>query len=242
MITAEEFVLEIENSEESKNFKLATVVELFDNDTAKLKFDGEETASEKQYAYLDSYVPKIDDRVLLGILGGTYVILGKVNYNVSPSTEEEIDRYIFDLKTVSILKGLQVSGALTINNGATIVGNVGVNGNINAVEISASGALKGNSIFTTGNLDAGTTTLSSLSVSGGASVSGAFTASSTFTANSTFNANSIFQHKGTLLGVFNQTATNRRNISNLSGTATTEANRDKINEILNAMKAYGFFG
>ena len=85
MITAEEFVLELNNNEEQQSFKLAIVVALFENDTAKIKFDGEEGPSEKQYAYLNSYTPKISDRVLLGAMGGTYIILGKVNYGEKPS-------------------------------------------------------------------------------------------------------------------------------------------------------------
>lgn len=87
MITAEELVLELSNKEESENFKLATVVSLFGNNTAKIQFDGEDTPSEKQYAYLESYKPTTEDRVLLGALSGTYVILGKVNYNVSPPVD-----------------------------------------------------------------------------------------------------------------------------------------------------------
>lgn len=85
MMTSEEFVLELNNNEEQQSFKLAIVVALFENDTAKIKFDGEEEPSEKQYAYLNSYTPKISDRVLLGVLGGTYVILGKVSFNEEPS-------------------------------------------------------------------------------------------------------------------------------------------------------------
>ena len=157
MITAEEFVLEIEPQEESKNFKLATVVELFENDTAKIKFDGEDAPSEKQYAYLDSYTPNTNDRVLLGVLGGTYVILGKVNYNVGPSTEEEIDRYLFDLKKVIIQKGPNVTqgietDTLAVNNGATILGNVGVNGSVTATGISSTGSVTGSSLNVTGEV------------------------------------------------------------------------------------------
>lgn len=146
MITTDELVELTEEQEQQNQFKLGTVVELFGVGTAKVQFDGEETPSEKQYAYLDSYIPEAGDRVLFGVLGGTYVILGKVNYNVSPSVEEEIDRYLFDLKKAIMQKGLKVSlgvetDTLTVNNGATIVGNVGVNGKVNATEISATGKI-----------------------------------------------------------------------------------------------------
>ena len=170
MITAEEFVLEIEPQEESKNFKLATVVELFENNTAKIQFDGEDTPSEKQYAYLASYTPKVSDRVLLGVLGGTYVILGKVNYNVSPSTEEEIDRYLFDLKKVIMQKGLSVSGGANIDSltvdDIAIDGDIGVSGTVRAQGVSATGTVSGGSLSTSGSLNAGSSSVSSLNSSG----------------------------------------------------------------------------
>jgi hypothetical protein len=246
VITAEEFVLEIDNKEENKNFKLATVVGLFDNDTAKIQFDGEDTPSEKQYAYLDSYVPEVDDRVLLGILGGTYVILGKVNYNVPPSTEEEIDRYIFDLKTVSILKGLQVSGVLTINNGATIVGSVGVNGTVTATglsstgSISASGNLSGANISTPGTLGAGATTLLSLTVTGDASANNV--------TGNTVKASSNFDHAGSGLKFFGKSSYSSQRTVNkyIPQPIGTEANvntvNSRLNELITALQAYGLIG
>lgn len=46
--------------------------------TGKVRFDGESTASEKQYKRLASYTPTNGDRVLLAAVSGTYVILGKI--------------------------------------------------------------------------------------------------------------------------------------------------------------------
>ena len=153
MITAEELVIELNSSEEKQScFKLGTVVDLFDNNTAKVQFDGEDTPSEKQYAYLDSYIPGVGDRVLLGVLSGTYVILGKVNYNISPSIEEEVDRYLFDLKKVIMHKGLNVTGGIdadsVITDNLTVDGNIGVSGNVMATGISSSGNISGANITT----------------------------------------------------------------------------------------------
>lgn len=66
------------------SFKLGTVADLFLNNTAKIQFDGEATPSEKQYAYLDGYVPVIGDRVLLAVTSSSHVILGKIKYNTTP--------------------------------------------------------------------------------------------------------------------------------------------------------------
>ncbi|MDF2985739.1 MAG: hypothetical protein K0R50_1249 [Eubacterium sp.] len=82
--SAREFLGYASAGEEASSFKLGMVTELFSNGTAKIKFDGEDTASGKQYAYLAGYKPVINDRVLLAVVSGTYIILDKINYNVSP--------------------------------------------------------------------------------------------------------------------------------------------------------------
>ena len=43
-----------------------------------LLFNGETTASQKLYKYLQSYQPAVGDTVILAKAGRTYVILGKV--------------------------------------------------------------------------------------------------------------------------------------------------------------------
>lgn len=82
--SASEFLGYTSQEGKAPNFKLGVVTGLFSNGTAKIKFDGEDTASEKQYAYLSGYKPTVNERVLLAIVSGTYVILGTISYNVSP--------------------------------------------------------------------------------------------------------------------------------------------------------------
>lgn len=77
----------IEQPQKTTLFKLGTVTELFANSTAKVRFDGEEAASAKQYAYLSNYKPAVNDRVLMAAVSGTYVVLGKLSYNTSPGAE-----------------------------------------------------------------------------------------------------------------------------------------------------------
>lgn len=62
-------------------FVLGTVKELFTNGNAKITFDGEDVPSNKKYSYLASYSPNVSDRVLLIKISGTYIIIGKINYN-----------------------------------------------------------------------------------------------------------------------------------------------------------------
>lgn len=93
MITADELVQMTEQGEKSP-FKLATVVGLWENGSAKIQFDGEDEPSEKEYSYLASYKPAINDRVLLASVAGTYIILNKVKYK----EEVEEDRELFTLE------------------------------------------------------------------------------------------------------------------------------------------------
>lgn len=79
-------LIEMESAEPQNSFRIGVVVDLFPNSTAKITFDGEDAASEKQYAYLSSYTPTVGDRVLLASTSSTYVVLGKVKYNEGPNT------------------------------------------------------------------------------------------------------------------------------------------------------------
>lgn len=62
--------------------KMAEVVDLFENGTAKVRFDGEETPSEKEYGFLRHYIPKIGDRVFMMDFNGSYIIFDAVDYQV----------------------------------------------------------------------------------------------------------------------------------------------------------------
>ena len=77
MISAEDFVFSMEGKEEKEIWKLGTVTELFASGKGKIMFDGEDTPSGKEYSSLN-YIATKGDRVLLAVVKGTYVILGKV--------------------------------------------------------------------------------------------------------------------------------------------------------------------
>lgn len=77
MINVEDFVFSIEEKEDKKAFRLGVVSELFESGKGKIMFDGETIASGKEYSSLN-YTATIGDRVLLAVVKGTYVILGKV--------------------------------------------------------------------------------------------------------------------------------------------------------------------
>jgi len=59
-------------------YRLGKIDPAYSSGRPKIVFDGETTASEKQYPYLESYSPVANDRVLLLKVSGSYVIIGKV--------------------------------------------------------------------------------------------------------------------------------------------------------------------
>lgn len=77
MISVEDLVSAIEVNDDKRAFKLGIITGLFGSGRGKIKFDGEDIASGKEYLSLN-YTAVIGDRVLLAIVGGTYITLGKV--------------------------------------------------------------------------------------------------------------------------------------------------------------------
>lgn len=65
--------------------KMATVVGFFEETkTAKIQFDGEEKPAEKEYPYLSSYSPKLNDKVFCLAFGESFIILGEVTFQKKP--------------------------------------------------------------------------------------------------------------------------------------------------------------
>lgn len=63
---------------------MATVVDFFESGAPKIKFDGEDQPAEKEYSYLESYSPALEDRVFCMNFGESYIIMGKVNFEEPP--------------------------------------------------------------------------------------------------------------------------------------------------------------
>lgn len=78
IINTSQFLNIVKNNEKIDNFKLGKIDSNYISGRPKIKFDSETIVSEKQYCYLDSYIPKANDRVLLMRISGTFIILGKI--------------------------------------------------------------------------------------------------------------------------------------------------------------------
>jgi methyl-accepting chemotaxis protein len=92
--------------------KMAEVVGLFENGTAKVKFDGEEVPSEKEYGFLRHYIPKVGDKVFMMEFNGSYIIFDAVDYQV-PAQKPINLNYIKGNTTIE--------GDLTLKGGPTTV-------------------------------------------------------------------------------------------------------------------------
>ena len=103
--------------------KMAEVVGLFENGTAKVKFDGEEVPSEKEYGFLRHYIPKVGDKVFMMEFNGSYIIFDAVDYQVP--AQKPIDLNYIKGNTV-------IEGNLTLKGGPTTV--EAVNGKFTKIE------------------------------------------------------------------------------------------------------------
>lgn len=105
--------------------KLAEVVGLFENGTAKIKFAGEETPSEKEYGFNRSYIPKVGDTVFMADFNGSYIIMCAVDYQVP--AQKPINLNYIKGNTV-------IEGDLTLKGGPKTV--EAVNGKFNNLEVT----------------------------------------------------------------------------------------------------------
>lgn len=77
-MTPTEFLNIIQGKDNPDVYKMGKVDPAYSEGRPRIVFDGESVPSKKRYPYLGSYTPRGSDRVLLAVVKGTYVILGKV--------------------------------------------------------------------------------------------------------------------------------------------------------------------
>lgn len=98
----EEKIDMMKNNTLEDTYKIAIVTSFFENGCPKLTFLGEEQESNKKYSYIYTYIPILGDKVLLMKTNRTYIILGKIAYDITPDiidkgyTDEDIIKLITD--------------------------------------------------------------------------------------------------------------------------------------------------
>lgn len=78
MIDTEDFLRITKSDVQPSNFRLGKIDPNYTTGRPRIVFDGESVASGKQYPYLSSYTPAANDRVLLALVSGSYIVLGKI--------------------------------------------------------------------------------------------------------------------------------------------------------------------
>lgn len=78
MIQAADFLKIAKGDTPKAPYRLGKIDSAYSSGRPKIVFDGETTASEKQYPYLISYTPAANDRVLMAKVAGSYIVIGKV--------------------------------------------------------------------------------------------------------------------------------------------------------------------
>lgn len=247
--------------------KMATVVGFFeDSKAAKIQFDGEEKPAEKEYPYLSSYSPKLDDKVFCMEFGDSYIIMGEVNFQTEPFSldntftenlkpiKDDLKVTKDDLTTAKAKHDTDIQGLtkkLTdtkteLSNSISQTNNsVGsLNNNLNSVKNDLSTAK--NDISTVQKLAKDTETKANNNAND----------ISTNKFNISSNANDIKKVDSRVddvlkrdtfdtlkvtryVGFFGASATSKRNVYTASNTSDVSSVGSKLNELINALKGYG---
>lgn len=88
---ATEMVKDQESEKQETCTRLAIVTALFEDGCPKIRFYGEDVSSEKEYSYVSTYIPAVNDIVVLAKTDSSYIILGKINHKVTPDTKIDDD-------------------------------------------------------------------------------------------------------------------------------------------------------
>ena len=104
----DEDVLSPKMEDPKSAFRLGTITAIKPQGTT-VKFEGEDTASDKAYTVVQTYTPTVSDRVVLLNISGTYVVLGSVG---PPKTKTD---YILASEKGS------VNGVATLNADGKVV-------------------------------------------------------------------------------------------------------------------------
>ena len=77
-MTVDDF-LKMVNKDAPPQFVLGTVDTAYTTGAPRILFDGDTVVSSKKYSCVNSYNPTPGDRVILCIIGGSFVVLGSIN-------------------------------------------------------------------------------------------------------------------------------------------------------------------
>lgn len=121
-----------EKKETATTDRIATVVDFFESGAAKVRFDGEDKDSEKEYPFMKHCIPTKGDRVYMRAFAESYIIDGVILFETAPQKLDGVDS---DFKVngkltansaniTGILNAKEVTGDVTGNVTGNVKGNV----------------------------------------------------------------------------------------------------------------------
>lgn len=130
------------NENELSTDKLAVVTGFFETGEPIITFDGEDSASDMIFGMIRGITLNVGDRVLMKKFSDTYIIMGAIDFILSPFVMPE------DLtgRTLTLSQGANVSGSLTVG------GNLNANQNVTIAGTTTLTGLKVKSTLTVQNL------------------------------------------------------------------------------------------
>lgn len=213
-------------------YRLATVSAVTANGVA-VQFEGEETATDKEYTVVQSYAPKQGERVVMLNISGTYIVLG----SVGPPPPGYI----------SVTEKGVANGVATLDEGGKIV--AGQLPALDFVPNDQKGAAGGVATLDS-NSKVPTSQIPSLSYipsSEKGSANGVATLNSSGrvvqTVETALRATDFSEsHTGSRISFFNGSSVTKRGLQNLSSDATTQQIVSRVNNFFNIMRDYGLIG
>lgn len=80
-----------EKKETATTDRIATVVDFFESGAAKVRFDGEDKDSEKEYPFMKHCIPTKGDRVYMRAFSESYIIEGVILFETAPQKLDGVD-------------------------------------------------------------------------------------------------------------------------------------------------------
>ncbi|WP_311443839.1 hypothetical protein [Ezakiella coagulans] len=226
--------------------KLATVTGFFDSGAAKVKFDGEEEESKKEYPFMKHCIPKEGDRVYMKEFADSYIIYGVVLFETAPEKLDGTEgdwtvNGVVKAKSAEIkenLRAAMLEGKLTGDVKGNVTGDLtgNVKGNVEGkvkgdVEGNVKGNLTGN---VTGNVKGSLTGNVNGSLSGSyVSVSGTLTGRA-------LNVPGLKVNSSGYISFFGRNYCGQSRVATLSQNAALNTVTAKVNELINTLSKYGF--
>lgn len=239
--------------------KLATVTGFFDSGAAKVKFDGEEEESKKEYPFMKHCIPKEGDRVYMKEFADSYIIYGVVLFETAPEKLDGTEgdwtvNGVVKAKSAEITENLRAAtleGKLTGDVKGNITGNLtgNVKGNVEGdvtgkvkgdVEGNVKGNLAGN---VTGNVTGNTNGFHTGNVRGNVTgnLSGNVNASTVTTGSLTCNQDMTVRGRATLQSSLSVSSTIEAQ-GNISTRGWLSGNGLTVSGIRTSNGNVGFFG